>query len=227
MKTLLSSRLLGSRAVAAAVLSVSLMGLGAAACDNDPAKDKAHAQVSAPAPQPATVAAAGNVRYAFGPADSKIEFVGAKVTGKHDGSFGIFTGTVTVVDGDVARSSVSAEVDATSLKTDQEKLTGHLKSPDFFDVEKFPKASFQSTSVKAGGERGATHTVTGNLTLHGVTKAITFPATIAMGAGAVRVDAEFAINRKDFGLTYPGKADDLIKDDVLLRLTVRASPAKS
>jgi hypothetical protein len=60
-----------------------------------------------------------------------------------------------------------------------------------------------------------------------VTKSITFPATIRVTPGAVSVDAEFAINRKDFGLLYPGKADDLIRDDVLVKLAVRAAPNKS
>jgi polyisoprenoid-binding protein YceI len=64
--------------------------------------------------------------------------------------------------------------------------------------------------------------VTGNLELHGVTKSITFPATIKMSADAVDVDAEFAINRKDFGIVYAGKPDDLIKDDVLIKLEIRA-----
>jgi len=97
-----------------------------------------------------------------------------------------------------------------------------LKSPDFFDVEKFPKAKFVSTAIKAGGDNGATHTVTGNLELHGVTKAITFPAQIKVDPDAVSVVAEFSINRKDFSIVYPGMPDDLIKDDVLLKLSLHA-----
>ena len=90
------------------------------------------------------------------------------------------------------------------------------------DVAKFPKASFASTSIKAGGEKGASHTVTGNLTLHGVTKSITFPATIKTTGTGIDADAEFAINRKDFGLVYAGKPDDLIRDDVVIKLTIRS-----
>jgi polyisoprenoid-binding protein YceI len=201
--------------------------LALAACD-DPAKDKAKATVADPAPAAAAAPAAkGAATYGFGNADSKIAFVGAKVTGKHDGSFDKFTGTVTLVDGEPTKSTVRVDVEAASIRTDTEKLTGHLKSADFFEVDKFPAVRFTSTTIKAGGDKGATHTVTGNLELHGVTKSITFPATIAVTPGAVNVDAEFAINRKDFGLTYPGKADDLIRDDVLVKLTIRATPNKS
>jgi polyisoprenoid-binding protein YceI len=65
--------------------------------------------------------------------------------------------------------------------------------------------------------------VTGNLTLHGVTKAITFPATIRVTPTGFEVDAEFTINRKDFGIVYAGQQDDLIRDDVVIKLNIRAS----
>jgi polyisoprenoid-binding protein YceI len=98
-----------------------------------------------------------------------------------------------------------------------------LKTADFFDVAKYPEANFVSTTIKPGGENGATHTVTGNLTLHGVTKAITFPATINVTPDVATVDSSFSINRKDFGINYAGAADNLIRDDVVLTLHVRAT----
>jgi polyisoprenoid-binding protein YceI len=204
----------------------SALVLSIAACD-DPAKGKAKAQVAEPAATTTAATTAGAVTYAFSDADSKIAFVGAKVTGRHDGSFEKFSGKVSVVGDDPTKSSVSVDIEAASIKADQEKLTGHLRSADFFDAEKFPKARFTSTAIKTGGDKGATNTVTGNLEIHGVTKSVTFPATIKIAPGSVSVDAEFAINRKDFGLNYPGKADDLIRDDVVVKLTVRAAPNKS
>lgn len=203
--------------------AASILFLAVAGCDNDPAKGKA--QATAAEPVAAAPAPASAVKYTFSNADSKIEFVGAKVTRKHDGSFQTFTGSVNLVDNDPTKSSVTTEIDVASVKTDDEKLTGHLKTPDLLDVEKFPKAKFTSTSIKAGGDKGATHTVTGNLELHGVTKSISFPATIKLGGDSVDVDAEFVINRKDFGVVYPGMPDDLIKDDVLLKLQLRAKKA--
>ena len=68
--------------------------------------------------------------------------------------------------------------------------------------------------------------MTGNLTLHGVTKSIQFPAKIAVAPEAATLDSEFFINRKDFGINYPGMTNDLIRDEVVIRLAVRA-PRKS
>jgi len=205
-----------------ATLALALT-LAFAACDNNPAKGKTQAAAAEPVATAAASASAS--KYTFSNAGSKIDFVGAKVTGKHEGSFQTFTGNVNLVDNNPEKSSVSTEIDVGSLKTDQEKLSAHLKTPDLLDVAKYPKATFASTSIKSGGEKGASHTVTGNFQLHGVTKSISFPAAIKINSDAVDVDAEFAINRKDFGIVYPGMPDDLIKDDVLLKLHVRAAKA--
>jgi polyisoprenoid-binding protein YceI len=199
--------------------------LASSACNTDPGKGKAHATVTTPSAEALKAApapAAGATRYSFSNDGSSLEFVGAKVTGKHDGKFEKFQGTIQVPDNDPTKGTVSVDVETASLVSDAEKLTGHLKSPDFLDVAKFPKATFVSTSVRAGGDGGASHTVTGNLTLHGVTKTISFPATVQVSGDSAEVTAEFAINRKDFGIVYPGKPDDLIRDDVLLKLKFKA-----
>jgi polyisoprenoid-binding protein YceI len=191
-----------------------------AACDN-PAKDKPQASVSAPV-ENTGASAAGATSFLINPQNSKIEWTGAKITASHNGSFGAFTGSIDVPGGVVDNGKVSVDIDTSSITVDPAQLNGHLKSPDFFDVAKFPKATFVSTSIKDGGEKGATHTVTGNLTLHGVTKSVSFPATIAVAGDTVNATAEFSINRKDFGLVYPGKPDDLIRDDVVIKLTAHA-----
>lgn len=197
--------------------------LAVSAC-SDPAKDKAKAQVDT-AKEPVAAATTGGEKLPLADG-SKLEFTGSKVTGHHDGGFKGVTGTITLVDGKAERSSISVDVDTTTVYTDEEKLTGHLKSPDFFDVAKFPKANFTSTAITPGGEKGATHTVVGNLDLHGVKKSITFPATIAITGDQVTAKAEFSINRKDFGIVYAGKADDLIRDDVVLRFDIKANRKK-
>jgi len=212
---------------------IGTLVLASAACNTDPAKDKPKATVGEPAAaapvetsiqaaQPATpaaAAAAANAQtFVFDEKSSSIDFVGAKVTRKHDGKFNTFRGSIQNVDNDPTKSSATVEIDLASLTADDPKLTNHLKTPDFFDVAKYPKATFKTTSIKPGGEAGATHTVTGNLELHGVTKQLSFPAKIKTSGDAVQVEAEFAINRKDFGITYPGMANDLIRDDVLLKL---------
>jgi polyisoprenoid-binding protein YceI len=187
---------------------------------NDPAADSTKA-VTGEAAKVASPAPGQGQRYQITPQNSKILFVGSKVTGKHDGSFNDFSGQIDYA-GSPENSRVSITMKTDSIATDDPGLTKHLKTADFFDVAKYPEASFVSTSIKPGGEKGATHTVTGNLTMHGVTKAITFPATINVTPDTASVDSNFSINRKDFGINYAGAADNLIRDDVVLTLNVRA-----
>ena len=201
---------------------LALLLLPIAAGCADPATDAPQAVVEESAP-PAEVDTSGAGEPFALTGDSKISFVGSKVTGSHDGGFGSFSGTVRVVDGDPARSSIEVEIDTTSLWADNERLTGHLKSADFFEVETFPTATFTSTSIAAADEGG--YTLTGNLDLHGVTKQISFPAQIELGDGEVHATAEFALKRFDFGIVYPGKAEDLIREDVLVKLDLVAAPA--
>lgn len=190
-----------------------------AACGN-PASDKPKAVTNEAAAPVASAPVAGE-RYLITPANSKIEFVGSKVTGSHNGSFGKFSGGIDYL-GQPEKSRVTITIDSDSLTADDPKLTAHLKTADFFDVAKYPQATFQSTEIKSGDDKGATHTITGNLNLHGVTKSITFPATIAVSPEAITVDSTFSINRKDFGINYAGAADNLIRDEVVLKLSVRA-----
>ncbi len=189
------------------------------ACAN-PASDKPAAVTNDAAPVAASSPGAQGQRYLITPDSSEIKFVGSKVTGSHNGSFKKFSGTIDFT-GQPEASRVTINIDTDSLETDTPDLTKHLKTADFFDVAKYPQATFVSTEIKAGGEKGASHTITGNLTLHGVTKSITFPATIAISPGAITVDSTFSINRKNFGINYAGASDNLIRDDVVLTLKVR------
>lgn len=197
---------------------LALTCLALTACP-DVTKDKPKATVAPSVPTTDLAPLQGAVPFTFSGSGSTVAFLGAKVTGKHEGGFRTFTGTLEVVAGDVTKSRVIAQIDMSSAFTDSERLTGHLTGPDFFDVQKFPTARFVSSSITADGTHA---TVTGDLTLHGVTKRITFPAEIALAADAATVSAQFAINRKDFEIVYAGKADDLISDDVLLTLKIAA-----
>jgi len=188
---------------------------------HDPATDTSKAKTGEAA-QVASPAAAQGQKYSITPQNSKIEFSASQVTGKHNGSFGDFSGQVDYA-GSPENSHVNITIKTDSITADDPDLTKHLKTPDFFDVAKFPEATFVSTAIKPGGENGATHTVTGNLTMHNVTKSITFPATINVTPDAATVESNFSINRKDFGITYAGPADNLIRNDVVLALHVRAT----
>ena len=200
--------------IVAAALTVSIL----AGC-SDPA-DKVHkSDTSAPKETTATTTAASKT-YVVSP-ESKIGFVGSKVTGSHNGGFTNFSGTISVADGKVVTPS-EIQIAMASTWADADKLIGHLKSPDFFDAEKFPTSAFTVTGIAPG--QGGTNDVTGNLALHGVTNSISFPAKIEVADAGVTVKAEFAINRKNFNINYPGKADDLIRDNVVIKLDLTAAP---
>jgi polyisoprenoid-binding protein YceI len=188
------------------------------ACAN-PAANKPKASVSNAAPETNSSKPAGAETLAISPENSKIDFVAAKVTRSHNGSFKRFSGTIDLTNNKPEDSRVSIDIEANSVETDEPDLTKHLQTPDFFDVAKFPKATFVSTKIEPIAS-GGTHNITGNFELHGIKKAITFPATIQVTPNNVTVHAEFAINRKDWALTYPGKADDLIRDGVVIKLSL-------
>jgi polyisoprenoid-binding protein YceI len=205
-----------------------------AAC-TDPAANKPKAQTDAATTTATTVAPSNSTATVptlttdtkgtalpISPENSKIEFTGSKVTGKHDGGFNTFKGTIDLVNNKPEESRVSVEIETNSIYSDDEKLTGHLKSADFFDVEKFPKATFVSTKIVPDTAGAGSYTVTGDFDLHGQKKSITFPAKIAVTDSEVAVDAEFSINRKDFGIVYAGKTDDLIRDAVVIRLNLKS-----
>jgi len=200
-----------------------------ASCE-DPSANKAKAQTSEPSRSAAntqTLTAAA-VALPITPDNSKVEWTGSKVTGKHDGGFTKFNGTIGLVNDKPENSSVSVDIETASIYANVDQLTEHLKTADFFDVQKFPKATFASTKIVPDSSAGPdTYNVTGDLDLHGVKKSITFPATIKVGPDDVTVNSEFSINRKDFGLVYAGKADDLIRDGVVIRLDLKAPKKKS
>jgi polyisoprenoid-binding protein YceI len=181
---------------------------------------------TAPAPAATDVFAgfkAAGTELTFGPETSKIEFTGSKVTGKHDGGFKAFKGAIDLVGDKAETSKVIFEVDMKSVFSDADGLTKHLQTGDFFEVEKYPKASFASTKIAPEAGKTDAFTVTGDLEMRGVKKSITFPATIKVANGTADVKSEFSINRKDFGIVYAGKADDLIRDDVVIRLDIKGA----
>ncbi|TDI48218.1 MAG: YceI family protein [Acidobacteria bacterium] len=200
-------------------LAAGLLILGSAACSN-PADNVPAADVSETTTTPAPVETTGQT-FTIGEG-SAIGFIGSKITGQHDGGFTGFEGQINLVDGDPAKSQVHISIDTTTLWADNEKLTGHLKSADFFDVANFPTATFTSTEIVAEDDG---YKVTGTLDLHGVTRTISFPAAITVSPDGVTVKAEFYIMRFDFDIVYSGKTDDLIRDEVVIKLDLAATSA--
>ena len=212
------------------LLTISLSVL-VAACE-DPAANKPKATTSEPSiNKPAssvntTASSAKGETLAITSTNSTVQFVGSKVTGKHDGGFTMFTGTIDLINGKPEGSSVSVDIETASAFADDAKLTEHLKSAEFFDVQKYPKATFKSTSIVLTGGTGDNYDVSGDLELHGQIKSIKFPTKINVTDDLVTVNAGFSINRKDFGIIYAGKADDLIRDDVVLQLDLKTPRKK-
>jgi polyisoprenoid-binding protein YceI len=194
-------------------------------CAN-PAANKPKATVANAAPESTATKSSAAEPLGISPENSKVEFVAAKVTRSHDGSFKQFAGKIELAPNGISDSQVSIDIETGSVVTDEPELTAHLKTPDFFNVARFPKATFVSTRIEPASSGGATHSVTGNFELHGVKKSITFPANIQVTPDSVSVAAEFAINRKDFGIVYAGKADDLIRDGVVIKLSLQVSRKK-
>jgi len=153
---------------------------------------------------------------------SRLGIIGAKVTKKHEIRFRDHAGTV-AVDPEGAVTAVDFSVRVASIEADHPKLTAHLKTEDFLWVDKYPTAEFRSVEVALGSDaEGMTHTITGDLTIRGRTKRITFPAAIGVTEEGVDASTEFVIDRQDFGVAYPGRPDDLIQDSVVLQIRLVA-----
>ncbi len=148
---------------------------------------------------------------------------------------GSFSDYVCIIQFDPANpSAISAEatIQVNSIDTQNEKRDGDLKSPNFFDAEKFPTITFKTTKVtqSAGG-----YTMTGDLTMHGVTKSISFPCTIAgpvkgmQGDDVIGLSGQMTINRQDFGVSWNKAMDSggyVVSDDVAITIDFEAHHKK-
>ena len=170
---------------------------------------------------------------------SKVLWTGEKLTGEHKGTLELKSGTVTMKGNAVA--STDLIIDMTSIvvtdiedKTDNGKLVGHLRSEDFFSVEKNPTANFKATSFEAikGVSTGSpNYTVTGELTIKGITNSITFPAIVSVKDGVLTASAKATFDRTKWDIKYSSASffdslgDRVIYDDVVFefQLVARAN----
>ena len=112
-----------------------------------------------------------------------------------------------------------------STWSDAEKLTSHLKNEDFFNVAKYPEAVFELKSV-TGAQEGTTRTLVGDLDFHGVRKQLEIDADVTEKDGVLSIQSEFSLDRFAFDIVYPGKKDNLIKQNVLVSIDITAKPEK-
>jgi len=150
------------------------------------------------------------------PEESSIGFVGEKLIGSHEGTFAKFDGSVTTDKGKPL--AVDFTIDLATVKTDSGRLDNHLKSADFFDVAHHPSATFKSTKITPAGNNA--YDVEGLFTLRGTTNPIRFRAIAAPDNGKVKVTSDFSIDRQKWGVAYKGAPDNLIKDDVAIKLAL-------
>lgn len=151
---------------------------------------------------------------------SSLRWEGAKITQTvHYGTVKIAEGSLSFDEGTLVAGNfvidmntiVCEDLDEASGKL---KLEGHLKSGDFFMVESFPTAKFEITGAEAINDgSGATHRITGNLTIKDVTKGISFPALVSVGENSVSATARFEINRNEWGVVWGGSlTEQSVKD---------------
>lgn len=183
--------------------------------------------------------AAPAATYKVSPESSTVNWTGKKVLvdSAHRGTIAVKTGEVEIKDNMISKGQFDLDmnsisnVDLAASPTDKGKLEGHLKSPDFFDVQKFPTASFKITSTKAlptpkPGE--ATHEITGDLTIKGKTNSVSFPAVVSVADGKAEATANLKIDRTKWDVRYgsdkffKGLGDKVIANDIDFNLKIVA-----
>src|SRR5579863_7377119 len=161
------------------------------------------------------------------PAHSVAEFkVKHMMIANVKGHFSKVSGALFLDESDVAHSRVECVIETASIHTRDDQRDAHLKSPDFFDVEKFPTLTFQSKGIRVVRDRELS--VEGDLTIHGVTRNVRFtvegptpPTKDPWGNTRVAISASTKINRKDFGLTWNATLETggiLVGDEVTVTL---------
>ena len=159
---------------------------------------------------------------------SQIKWHGKKVSGEHYGEVNITSGNL-IVSEDGKLTGGNFEIDLNSIDVQdmepgefRDKLTGHLKSEDFFDASNHPTATFEITGVQEG-ETANDQIISGNLTIRGISKNITFNAkTTELTPESIVADADFNIAREDWGVSYKGKVDDLISKEINFKIKLVA-----
>jgi polyisoprenoid-binding protein YceI len=166
---------------------------------------------------------------------SNVEWVGKKPTGQHNGTVMLTEGRVELSDGKLIGGSFVMDMrsikvlDLTDPKMNGD-LTGHLLSPDFFSVDSFPTATFVITGVEEVNVDNATHKITGNLTIKGISRSISFDANVRTDENKfVATTPQFIINRADWHVRYGSKSffnnlrDNFINDDIGLKINLTAT----
>ena len=181
-----------------------------------------------------TTAIATTTTYSIDKAHSEVTFQVRHLLTKVRGRFSDFNGTIEYDEENPERSLVNVQIQAASIDTNDRDRDTHLRSADFFDVEKTPSLTFRSTDIQRNA--GDTFGVTGDLTIHGVTRSVTFDVSLLgkakdpWGNERIAFEAETTLNRKNFGLTWNAALETggfLVGDDVKISVSVQGVPARN
>lgn len=167
----------------------------------------------------------GTTRYKVDGTASSITWHATKVTGEHMGTVNVANGYISVTDGAMVAANIIADMGSIAC-TDLEgewadKLVGHLNSDDFFNVSEHKTSSFTLRNIEALNQpkEGATHTVTGDFTIRGITKSVTFEAQINDEGNSISITGSAVLNRAEFDVKYSSGSffdnlgDNLIHDN--------------
>jgi len=163
-------------------------------------------------------ARAESLRFRIQPEASEITFRATSRLMNAEGHFGRFSGDVVADPAGPTGARINLTIDAASLETGIEMRDRHLRSADFFDIERFPTIAFQSVRVEAAGRRA---TVMGRLTLHGVTREIAVPVDVQITETALVASGEFIVNRGEYAMNYNSFLNP-IGNEVRVAFTFRA-----
>ncbi|WP_020527705.1 YceI family protein [Flexithrix dorotheae] len=146
--------------------------------------------------------------YAFDTENSKVNWHATKITGEHNGTVDLSEGSFTVSNGSISSGTIQLDlnsiyvIDLEGKEEMQTKLTNHLKSADFFNVELSPVATLEITSVEKSAEADATHTLNGTLTIKEIKKEVAIPATISQEGDAIKTSAKFKLDRTKWDMMF-------------------------
>ena len=188
-------------------------------------KNKAE-EVTTTNTETAMLAEYDDVTYTVNVDESTIEWQGFEPTGTHNGSINRESGTYTTYSGTIQSSAFVIAMSSIKESEDNARLEGHLKSADFFDIEKFPTAGFKISGLVS---KDGNTMLSGNLTIKDTTNNVTFPVTVVLEDDTLTLSSEvFTIDRSKWNVRYGSKSffdnlkDKFINDDIELKIVIKA-----
>lgn len=205
------------------IIGILITSLLLTACNPFAEKDTVETQDSAQEPPEAKGA---GTEFRIVAEKSGVQWIGSKLSSKHKGTISIQEGEFWVKEGLLSAGRIVMDMNSITVTDlegkDKEDLETHLKDTDFFETHEFPTGKFIITEVATADDPTFTHLITGNLSLKGISKRITFPAVVNIDGDNLIANANFNIDRSKWGIVYKGRLDNAIRDEINLNIMVQA-----